>query len=79
MPKQCAARLARGLNLAKCLQAARRLGCRVEPVHRTGEIRFVHPRMLKCITVNGRRKDAPRELTSWMNRVASMLQGQTTE
>ena len=74
MAKQCPARLTRGQNLAECKQIAQQLGCRVEPVRGTGEIRFVHPRMLKPVTVNCKRKDAPRELTSWINSLASMLQ-----
>jgi len=71
MTKRCPARITRGLNLAECIRAAQQLGCQVEPVHGTGEVRFAHPSMLKTVTVNRRRKDAPRKLTHWINCLSS--------
>ena len=68
------ARLARGSNLIDSMQMARNLGCAVKSVDGTGEFRFSHPRMSKRITVNGRRKDAPRALTTWINALASELE-----
>ena len=61
-----------GLNLLDCIRLARRFGCDVQPVKRTGEIRFTHPKIEKSVRVDGRRKDASRALTAWLNRVARM-------
>jgi hypothetical protein len=59
-----------GLNLLDCIRLAKRFGCDVQPVKRTGEIRFTHPNIEKSVRVDGRRKDAPRALTAWLNRLA---------
>lgn len=58
-----------GLNLLTYQQIARALGCCVEPVRRTGELRFRHPALAQTVRVNGRRKDASRALSAWLNRV----------
>jgi hypothetical protein len=58
-----------GVNLVDCERIAKQLGCDVEPVNGTGEIRFTHPNVEKSVRVNGRRKDAPRALTTWLNHI----------
>jgi hypothetical protein len=58
-----------GINLLDCERIAKRLGCAVRLVNGTGEIRFAHPKIQKSVRVDGRRKDAPRALTAWLNRV----------
>jgi hypothetical protein len=62
-------RIASGVNLLDCEKIAKQLGCDVQSVIGTGEIRFSHPKIQKSIRVDGRRKDAPRALTAWLNRV----------
>jgi hypothetical protein len=52
-----------GLNLREALVEARRLGCTVEVVMRTGELVVAHPRWPRRERINGRRKSAPRRLT----------------
>jgi hypothetical protein len=69
MPKHHQTRVARGANLSDCIKIARDLGCQIEPVCRTGEIRFSHALVSKRVTVNGRRKSAPRPLTTWLNGI----------
>lgn len=69
MPKCNRTRCVSGANLLDCEKSARQLGCNVEPVNGTGEIRFSHPKIQRTLTVDGRRKDAPRALTAWLNRV----------
>lgn len=61
----------RGANLIDCQRLARELGCEVTPVRKTGEILFYHPNASERMRVNGRRKDAPRVLTHWLNRVGA--------
>jgi hypothetical protein len=74
MSKQHPARLARAVNLTECIRIAKQLGCKVEPVHGTGDIRFSHPLMPKPMNANGRRKSTPRKVTAWINKVTSLLQ-----
>jgi NACalpha-BTF3-like transcription factor len=62
-------RIASGANLRDCEKLAKQLGCDIETVNGTGEIRFSHPTIQKSIRVGGRRKDAPRALTAWLNGV----------
>jgi hypothetical protein len=57
------------MNLIDCKKIAKNLGCEVQPVDGTGETRFSHPNIKKSVRVDGRRKDAPRALTAWLNRV----------
>jgi len=41
----------------------------VQPKHRTGEIVFTHPAIAKPLTVNARRHDATRKLTTFLRRL----------
>lgn len=59
----------RGLNLRSALSIARHLGCRVDHLRRTGEIRVEHAISAKSLRLNGRRKDTPRVLVSFLRRV----------
>jgi hypothetical protein len=56
----------RGMNLDIAARLARQLGASVQPRRRTGEVEFRHPAMARRVIVNGRRKDSPRALTSWL-------------
>ena len=62
-----------GVNLLDCVRIAKQLGCDVQPVNGTGEIRFSHPNIQKSVRVDGRRKDAPRALTAWLNRICHIV------
>ena len=53
-----------GVNQREALKLAQHLGCTVEPIRCTGELRVCHPALLRPIRLNGRRKDAARVLTS---------------
>lgn len=66
-------RIPAGGNLADREKDARKLGCIVGPVAGTGEIRFQHPMIAESVRVDGRRKDAPRQLTCWLNKLARVL------
>lgn len=55
-----------GMNLKKALRAARRMGCTVHNVRRSGEVRVFHPTVKKRINANRRKKDAPRALTTFL-------------
>jgi hypothetical protein len=46
------------------------LGGTVTDVRRTGEERYYHASILRPITVNKRRKDAPRKLVTALRRIA---------
>lgn len=52
----------RGMNLDDALTDLELLGCSVENVNRTGEIRIRHSQLRAPLVINGRRKDAPRVL-----------------
>jgi hypothetical protein len=52
-----------GVNLREALDDARRLGCTVSPIDRTGELSVSHPAWRHHIRLNGRKKSAPRILT----------------
>lgn len=58
-----------GMNLGDCERAVRRLGGSVEPVRRTGEIRFFHDELGSSGMIDSRRKDAPRHATTWLRRL----------
>lgn len=62
----------RGMSLADAKTLARRRGATVEPIHRTGELRFYHPRLGALGAVNARRKDAPRRLVVWLRRLTAL-------
>jgi hypothetical protein len=53
----------------EALALARQLGCRVEWMRRTGEIMVSHPAIDARLRTNGRRKDASRRLTAFIERV----------
>ena len=59
-----------GANLDAALAEADRLGVEHDCVRRTGEIRFRFPDGGRPITVNRRRKDAPRQLTNRLRKLA---------
>lgn len=46
-----------------------RAGGRIEKVHRTGENRYVHPRLEKIIVVNARRESANVRVLIALNRL----------
>jgi len=56
-----------GCNLREALAIARKHGLRVVPVEGTGEVRVYFPGR-PCVRLNARRKDAPRALTSGLQR-----------
>jgi hypothetical protein len=58
-----------GMNLRDAIRSWKRCGGTVEPRHRTGELVCLHPAMARKILVNGRRKDAPRILTTSLKKV----------
>ncbi len=62
------------ISVALSLREARGLwklfGGLVEDVRRTGEERYSHPNIERPITVNKRRKDAPRKLAVALRRLA---------
>jgi len=60
--------IARGCNLIDDIAHAQAIGCTVEPIRRTGELRFAHPRMARWCVINGRRKDASVALTVWLRK-----------
>lgn len=62
-----------GQNLAKLVALARMLGCEVHPLRRTGEIQFSHPSQQVRPRVNGRRKDAARHASAFVERVYVFL------
>ena len=62
-----------GLNLRPALKLARKLDCSVEPVRRTGEVRVNHPSIPGRVTINSRRESAPRQLTTYLKRVAQQV------
>ena len=45
------------------------LGGTIEPVRRTGEMRYRHPQIPSPLTINGRRKHVPAKLLSRVNQV----------
>jgi hypothetical protein len=57
-------------SLREALRRARELGARVEPIHRTGEIRVAHPRLIKSLKINNRRKGCPMALWVALKRMA---------
>lgn len=57
-----------GMNLRDAIRDAKLLGCQVFKARRTGELVFRNPNGDK-VRVNGRRKDAPKSLTSFLNRM----------
>ena len=63
-----------GINLLGLIRRAPAMGIQVCNVRRTGELRFSHPRLQNTVRVNGRRKDAPRALTSYFVEVEHLVE-----
>jgi hypothetical protein len=59
-----------GMNLREALDDARRMGCEVSRVYRTGELLVTHPSWPRRVRVNSRRLDAPRHLIGLLLRLA---------
>lgn len=55
------------------------MGCEVEMLRQSGEVRITHPRMSKPCVVNGRRKDASRYLVVWLRRLVERLEEQVED
>jgi hypothetical protein len=45
-------------------------GGTIEPVRRTGEVRYRHPFFTKVLTINGRRADTPAVVLHHLNSLA---------
>ena len=58
-----------GMNLIDVRKLWKEYGGTVEDKNRTGEEVYSHTLWLKPITVNKRRKDAPRELTKALSKL----------
>ena len=71
MTPRTSVRVSHGINLRDGLALAKEMGCYVEPRRRTGEIRVVDPVSRQRVLINGRRKDAPRALTSFLRSKAA--------
>lgn len=56
-------------NLREALALARRMGCSVDPVNRTGEVKITPPAGGPPVVCNGRRKDTPRVLIKALRRL----------
>ena len=63
-----------GTNLQSVIRRASATGIQVCNVRRTGELRFSHPSLQNTVRVNGRRKDAPRALTSYFAEVEQLVE-----
>jgi hypothetical protein len=61
-----------GINVRNALHIAKDIGCRIEPVRRTGEIPVSHP-VQKPYKLDARRKDCPRKLVVWLRSIAQRL------
>jgi hypothetical protein len=60
-----------GMNQRNAIRAASSLGCQIEHVRRTGEIRVSHPAIDRPVRINGRRKSASRKLTTMLRHIAA--------
>jgi hypothetical protein len=60
----------RGVDLRKALRLAESLGCTIRQPHSTGDLAISHPRFPRSLRVSLGRKDSPRQLTCWLNRLA---------
>lgn len=61
-----------GMSLRDALRLAERLGCRVEPKRRTGEVRVTLPDG-EAVILSRARKDAPRVLSTALARLEVRL------
>ena len=58
-----------GMSRRQAVRLARRLGCTVEAVRGTGELRLRHPAWSRALRFNRRRKDAPRPVALALRRL----------
>ena len=65
--------LHQGCSRVKALKMAKSLGGSVKNKRRTGEVVVRHPDWNRPVTINNRRKDAPRYLVAKLNRLAERL------
>jgi hypothetical protein len=72
-------RLWYGMNLDECIRFADRHGIQRVTPRRTGELRFESWSDRRPMTVNGRRKDAPRELVRWLMQELRIIQAAKEE
>jgi hypothetical protein len=61
-----------GIDTRKAVKLAIELGCRVEHVRRTGEQRVSHPNVAHSVRFNGRRRDAGRQLTTFLHHLREL-------
>ena len=59
------------LTLREALRLALNLGCTVEQVRGTGEVRVSHPMQSRTVRLNSRRHDAPKVLMVLLRRAAT--------
>ena len=64
-----------GMNLRDAIKEARELGFDIRPINRAGELLFRHVSLDRAIRINARRKDAGRQLTVALRRVAELKEG----
>jgi hypothetical protein len=57
------------LNLKDAIAEVVRAGGSATPKRGTGEIVVSHPSMARRLVVNGRRKDSPRKLITFLNSI----------
>ena len=60
-----------GMNRGGLDRILKTLGGEVLQVTGTGDIRYSHPKLAQQPRANGRRKDAPRSLTTFVLKVAA--------
>ncbi len=65
-----------GVNRRELDAIFRDLGGVVVPIHRTGEIKYVHPLFCQQPRADGRRKDAPRHLVRFVLHVVRRVNTQ---
>jgi hypothetical protein len=61
-----------GIDTRKAIRIAIELGCCVEHVRRTGEQRVSHPGIARRVRINARRRDAGRQLTTFLHHVREL-------
>lgn len=67
-------RVSSGMNRRDLDAVLEELGGTVDTVPRTGEVRYRHPNIPEQPKADGRRKDAPRHLTSFVRRVERLME-----
>lgn len=66
-------RINSGTDLWHALHVARKLGCTIADKRGTGERVISHPSMSDRICVDARRKDCPRALSVWLNKLIALI------